>query len=148
MGIFVFVRVSKKLQLVRNDSSFMSNSHKTHLLPLSNHASTSFLYFHFRQKKLVIWNGKSFIWKYLIIINDQSYIMRKQYPLYCSVVGKKLPNSNLDIYLYCHSKECSTMIVVLCLVLRTHLSSGVSVACIRRHKRHFIPNAENAFAFV
>ena len=50
MGIFVFVRVSKKLQLVRNDSSFMSNSHKTHLLPLSNHASTSFLFFHFRQK--------------------------------------------------------------------------------------------------
>ena len=28
----------------------MSNSHKTHLLPLSNHASTSLLYFHFRQK--------------------------------------------------------------------------------------------------
>ena len=51
-------------------------------------------------------------------------------------------------YFYCHSKELSIMIDVLCLVLRTHLSSGVSVACIRRHKRHFIPDAENAFAFV
>ena len=86
-------------------------------------------------KKFLIWNGKSFIWKYFIIINGKSYIMRNTMKL-------KLR------YFYCHPKEYSTMKNILCLVLRTHLSSGVSVACIPRYKRHFIPNAGNAFAFV
>ena len=53
--------------------------------------------------------------------------------------------SNLDI---CIAIQKNVHQNTLCLGLRTHLSSGVSVACIRRHKRHFIPNAENSFRFL